>query len=288
MSTRSSYLAAAFNARPFGMPIPPNWFGLAAFALLGALLNPGFLLIGAGAELAYLLALTRSRRFRNLVDAQNAAADTQHDEYQRLWLGLDRDDQQLQQQLEKQCGEIARRLAHNGDGIVTQQEGLERLCWLHLKLMGARGALLRVVREGQREHDGLVGQRQQLQQRLARNDIAADLQRSLQQQSEVIASRLQAHTDAQQRLELVDAERERIRQQVALMHEQALLSSDAEGVGRSLDVLTASLNEANHWLREQRELFGGLQDISDAAPPAPWTKSKGRTARKRMKETENE
>ncbi len=41
MSAKRSYLAAAFNARPFGMPVPPNWFGVAAFALLGAFVNPG-------------------------------------------------------------------------------------------------------------------------------------------------------------------------------------------------------------------------------------------------------
>ena len=32
------------------MPIPPNWFGLAAFGLLGAFINPGLWLIGAGLE----------------------------------------------------------------------------------------------------------------------------------------------------------------------------------------------------------------------------------------------
>ena len=48
VSGRRSYLAAAFNARPFGMPMPPNWFGVAAFGLLGALVDPGFWLIGAG------------------------------------------------------------------------------------------------------------------------------------------------------------------------------------------------------------------------------------------------
>ena len=47
MKDKPSYLAAAFNARPLGMPIPPNWFGIAAFGLLGALVNPGLWLIGA-------------------------------------------------------------------------------------------------------------------------------------------------------------------------------------------------------------------------------------------------
>ena len=30
------YVGAAFNARPFGMFVPPNWIGLGAFGLLGA------------------------------------------------------------------------------------------------------------------------------------------------------------------------------------------------------------------------------------------------------------
>src|SRR5438552_1778824 len=64
-----SYLAAAFNARPLGMPIPPNWFGLAAFALLGAFVDPGFWLIGAGLEGLYLWLLAANARFRNVVDA---------------------------------------------------------------------------------------------------------------------------------------------------------------------------------------------------------------------------
>ena len=52
MSAKRSYLAAAFNARPFDMPVPPNWFGVAAFALLGAFVNPGWL-----KALAYLVAV---------------------------------------------------------------------------------------------------------------------------------------------------------------------------------------------------------------------------------------
>ena len=63
MSGKRSYLAAAFNARPFGMPIPPNWFGVAAFALLGAFVNPALWLIGVGLEGLYLWTLSRNPRF---------------------------------------------------------------------------------------------------------------------------------------------------------------------------------------------------------------------------------
>ena len=37
------YVKAAFNARPIGMFVPPNWIGLAAFGLLGYAVDPGFL-----------------------------------------------------------------------------------------------------------------------------------------------------------------------------------------------------------------------------------------------------
>ena len=62
---------------------------------------------------------------------------------------------------------------------------------------------------------------------------------------------------------------ERIRQQVELVREQVLLATDAAGIAKSVDVLQATLGEANRWLRDQRELFGGLDSALDE--PAPDT-----------------
>ena len=50
------------------------------------------------------------------------------------------------------------------------------------------------------------------------------------------------------------------------MREQALLATDENGIATSLDALSASLNEANRWLKDQRELFAGLE--IDEPPPA--------------------
>jgi hypothetical protein len=68
-----SYLTAAFNARPFGMFVAPNWVGLAAAGILG-IANPGFWLIGAGLEVGYLLALATNSRFQRTVAATNVAS----------------------------------------------------------------------------------------------------------------------------------------------------------------------------------------------------------------------
>jgi hypothetical protein len=61
------YVIAAFNARPSGMFVPPNWIGLGAILLL-SLVEPAFLLLGVGLELGYLNVLSSSPRFRRVVD----------------------------------------------------------------------------------------------------------------------------------------------------------------------------------------------------------------------------
>jgi hypothetical protein len=72
--------------------------------------------------------------------------------------------------------------------------------------------------------------------------------------------------EAQRRLQVLDAELGRIRAQVALIREQALLTSDPAGIRRSVDALAAFLNESNRWLRDQEELFGEF----DAPTPDPF------------------
>ena len=81
----------------------------------------------------------------------------------------------------------------------------------------------------------------------------------------------------------MDAELARLRQQVSLVREQALLATDENSLGGSLDALSASLNEANRWLRDQHELFGGL--VNDEPPPAELLASK-RPARRTQKLSE--
>ena len=97
----------------------------------------------------------------------------------------------------------------------------------------------------------------------------------------MIRSRRKAHADAEQRRELIEAELERLRQQVSLVREQALLATDERTAAASLDALSASLNEANRWLKDQRELFAGLEDFTDEPPPADLLQPKVSMRRRR-------
>ncbi len=280
---RPSYLWAAFNARPFDMPVPPNWLALAAFGLLGGLLNPGFLLVGAGLELAYLWTLSGSRRFRAVVDAAARPPSTQRWQARQraLIAGLDAAALEQQEQVERRCQEIAKHLAHLGVDSDQQQSRLRQLSWLHLRLLAARSALNLALQSGDADAAALVARRTELERRLGEPDLDRQLRESLSEQHKVIVQRQDAHTLAASRREFVDAELERIRQQVALTHEQALLATDADSIALSVDALAASLGEANRWLSEQRDMLAGLDMLDEPPADLPLQPARTRAARAR-------
>ena len=278
MSGSRSYLAAAFNARPFGMPVPPNWFGIAAFALLGAFVNPGLWLIGAGVEGLYLWALSRNSRFRATVDA-GGKGDDWVTRYNALSHHLDEDARWRQESIETQAREIIDLLSRTG-ATEMQKSDVRQMAWLHLKLLAARASILQVIHVAEREKRTLHEQELRVIDRLADQMLSEELKRSLEQQLDVLRSRRAGHEDAQHRRELVDAELERLRQQVSLVREQALLATDEHSVASSLDALSASLNEANRWLRDQRELFAGLEGLTDEPPPEDLLRPRPSTKRR--------
>ncbi len=284
MSGTARYLWAAFNARPFGMAVAPNWLGVAAFGLLGAFLSPGFWLIGLGLEAGYLWTLSRSERFRSIVDGtEGGSGDADwHERYTNLLARLDGVATRAQAEMEQQGADLAQILARQG-ASPAQLADVRQLVWLHLQLLVARGSLVDVGQAAQRDRQSLADQQKHLESRVAEPELADDLRRSLEQQLAVIQSRRSAHADAAKRLELVDAEIDRLRQQMALVREQALLATDEGSVARSVDALSASLNEANRWLKDQRELFSGIDSFSDDPPPADLLKPRPQRVNVRKK-----
>lgn len=269
-----TYLGAAFNARPLGMPLPPNWVGLAAAGLLG-LMNPGFWLIGAGVELGYLLVLVSNARFRATVDAKHlqAASGTWETKRAALIERLPAAERQRQEALEERCRAV---LTHNQDGDgnsddVTldgaQAESLAQLAWVHLRLLLSRNRLDRVVSEAEPPNE--VAKRiRDLQKRIADPTTSEGLKNSLSSQLEILTSRQASHTSVRDQLALIDAELERLRQQVELVREQTALSADSSGASRTIDVLGATLGETTRWLSDQRQVLGEVEDLTTAPPPA--------------------
>lgn len=265
------YWWAAFNAKPFGMPIPPNWFGLAAIGLLGAFVNPGFWILGAGLELAYLYTLGNSKRFRNVVDAGELEVpvdtDPAEQRYRTLFDPLTPPLRQRQQAIESRAREILDSLARS-PLMSSHGDSVEQLVWLNLRLLAAHQAIVRVQEGAARDAADLAVREAEIETRLAATDLSPELRRSLEQQKAVIDQRQAGHEVAARRAEHIDSELQRIEQQIALIREQVLLAADSEQVGNALDALSASFNEASRWLDSQRDLAGLLDTFEPQRLPS--------------------
>lgn len=265
------YLWHAFNARPFGMFVPPLWFGLAAAALAGAFISPALFLIGTGLTAIATGLIAASGRFRQMVEATER--EPTEDARSLLIAKLDSTARARQGMLDRQCDELQRVL----EGAKAGEEhikGIWQLAELHLRLLAARSAAAAVTSgETKDVKKQLASQIEALNRRLATPDIDADLREALDDQGRILSERLAMQNEADRRLALVDAELDRIREQLALIREQALLTSDPAAIRRSVDSLAAFLNESGRWLKDQEKLFDGIDFMLDmpSGPVFPTT-----------------
>jgi hypothetical protein len=271
------YLKAAFNARPFGMWIPPNWIGLALFGFLG-LINPGFWVIGAGLELGYLGALVTNGRFQRVIAARQTAVsdDKWSGKVEELVGKLSESDQRRYVALLARCRSILEQQVPTTNessmtlGLESQNASLSRLAWLYLRLLLMRQAIDKVlVDDTDPGNRRLQGRIVDLQKRLADESINDDLRRSLTSQLEILEQRMSQRSEGTEKLAFLEAELTRIHEQVELIREQAVLSTDPELLSQRIDEIATTLGGTSQWIRDQQQVYGVLQDLVAEPPPIP-------------------
>jgi hypothetical protein len=266
------FVKRAFNARPFGMVVPPNWMGLAAVGLLGVV-NPGFWVLGAGLELGYLLAVSTNERFRRSVTASvRAGSRDDWDARVTRALGeLGEADQRRYEAITNRCRSIIdMQTAHSETppvGLETQQEGLGRLTWMYLRLLVARHTISNVLGSAGSAASDLERSASALERRLKSDALGDELRRSLEGQLEILRQRIERRGDADRQLSFIDAELARIEHQIELIREQAALSTDPELLSRRIDEIAATLGGTSEWIRDQRQVLGAMDDL--LTEPAP-------------------
>ncbi|MEO8294047.1 MAG: hypothetical protein ABI613_00940 [Gemmatimonadota bacterium] len=272
------YLKAAFNARPFGMWIPPNWIGLAFFGFLGVL-NPGFWVIGAGLELGYLATLITNGRFQRAIASRHSAASEENwsGKIEELAGRLSENDQRRYVALVARCRSILEQQGLAGDtvpaGLESQSTSLSRLAWLYLRLLLMRQAIDKVLVDETDPDNKRLDQRiADLRKKLADETINTDLRRSLTSQLDIVEQRKAQRTEGGEKLAFLEAELARIREQVELIREQAVLSTDPELLSQRIDEITTTLGGTSQWIREQQQVYGVLQDLVAEPPPLPLQK----------------
>jgi hypothetical protein len=276
----AQYVSAAFNARPFGMLVAPNWIGLAAIALLG-LASPGFWVLGAGLELGYLLLLSTNERFQRIVDAQQSPTqngDNWTARIGRALLDLNEADRRRYQAMAERCRSIISLQVEQAPagalGFEAQQSGLARLSWMYLRLLLARQSIDKVHIRAAPSQD-LTSSLSQLERRLSSEQLNDELRRSIEGQAEILRQRINSRSEAGRQLAYIDSELTRIEHQVELIREQAALSTDPALLSRRIDEITATLGDTSHWMREQQQVFGAMEDLLlDTAPPSTVRRAK--------------
>jgi hypothetical protein len=266
-----NYVTAAFNARPIGMFVAPNWIGLATFGLLG-IANPGFWVLGAGLELGYLLTLATNKRFQQTVSAVPVAASRAewNQRIQKVLAKLEPEDRRIYDALAARCRSIIDLQLHGASeppqGIDAQAESLGRLSWMFLRLLLARRTISSVLGGTHNDAD-LQRKIAALERQQGQAGLSDELARSLSGQLEILRQRLQQRTDGDRKLAYIEAELERIQQQVELIREQAALSSDPELLSQRIDEITATLGSTGQWIRDQQKIYGAMEDLLTEPPP---------------------
>jgi len=261
------YVRAAFNARPFGMFVAPNWVGVTAFGLLGVV-NPGFWLLGAGLELGYLTVLSTNARFQRAIDALNQSGSDR--DWQRkiseLLQGLGEGDRRRYNALAARCQGILEQQAQGGDvALEAQSAGLGRLLWMYLRLLVARTAIERVIGDASRS-EPLDRRLKELEAEVSSPNISDDLRRSLNSQLDILRQRIAQQADAREKIKFLDAEIVRIQEQVELIREQAALSTDPERLSERIDQIAATLGGTAQWIRDQQQVYGEMEDLLTEPP----------------------
>ena len=275
MATRTKLwdlIKAAFNARPLGMFIPPNWIGIAAFSMLG-LINPGLWLVGTGLELGYLFWLVNNPRFRRVIAGRAISQEQQawQEKIARQIEGMSPDSLAKYKYLESRCLTIIEQQGQESspvqNNLDTQADGLSRLLWIYLRLIQAQELLMRLDHGAEGERERLQERSKSLQVQLKDLRIADDLRKSLTSQLDIVNQRVAKREEATAKGAFVAAEIERIEEQVELIREQAMLASDPRSVSQRIDDVAATLGGTSDWIREQQQVFGQVEDLIGAPPP---------------------
>lgn len=274
------YYAAAFNAKPFGMFVAPNWVALAIIGMIGLIdaeLTLPVWLIGAGLEFAYLTLLAHNPRFRNIV---NSRQDAQTDDesiarLQEALNALPSEDRARYQALAQKCRSIVVKPGEElpAPELIAQSQSLGRLTWIYLQLLQTRYTIRKTLLESQAEKVKMVGSSREadLQERILKleaqkNDESLDegIRKSYASQSEILKERVRTQQEAKTKLEFLEAELVRIQEQVELIREQSLLSAEPGEMADKIDQVTGMLESTSEWIREQQGIYGKVMDTLDS------------------------
>lgn len=252
--------------------------GLLGVATAFAVLSPfpdAFLPIVAGLEGAYLLGMVSRPRFRDYVDAQDAAVSraarevSAEDLYTQLQARLGISDRQRFQRVVDRC-EGMRRLAKTVHATSTpdddvRESALNRLLFFYLRLLVARRSLETFLAQSNRVE--LQAQRTSLASRLADAEKGGDQRMitSLQDTLKDLDTRIANVDKGDKDAAFVDLELTRIEGKVNALAETAITRQDPGELSAQVTAFTDTLRMS----QDVASQMISLQDLELATADAP-------------------
>lgn len=268
------YLRAAFLARRRvkGLGgVPLNVLFLLGAGVAG-LLNPGIWLIGAGVELGYLTWLSHNERFRALVRGEHLRrrARTADQQLEAVVASLSPESQARWKRLQQRCRQIRDTSATLAPGLPPAGDpvkaGLDSMLMIHARLLASRETLRTAMNDETR--DELERKVEDAAERLERATSDA-VKRSVESSLEILKKRVGHARNAVENLQVVDAELDRIENQVDLIREELLVNRDPTALSARIDAVSSMMGEANRFLQANEALLGSLGPETEpgAVPP---------------------
>ena len=257
------YVKAAFH-RTVNVPLlgamPANKMALAVFGVLG-LVNPGFWFLAAAAEVVYLGLLSSSLRFQKLVQGERLLerAESHDARVSAAFQRLERPSQGRYRALVDECRQILGLARPQGSSEVLQglrTGNLNELLSLFIRLLTSRELILSTrarVNPSQLQEDIEVSRK-----RVEAAEADSPLARSLRATLAIQEKRMANLGTAEHNLAVVDAELERIEQQVRLIREESAVSGGPEMLSARLDAVSSTLTETSRWMDQNADLFSSL------------------------------
>lgn len=265
-----SYALEAFNRKvrvPLLGDMPLNKMVLGASVVLG-LVNPGFWFLGAAGELAYLFLKATSPRFQKLIEGERLLAqqETWAEKVNHAVESLSPASRERYRKLLGQC----RLTLGVSDTLETDTLGnfrdlrarnLNQLLAIFLRLLTSKEAIESNLSSLDAKDLALVISH--LEARLATAEPEGALHRSLSGTLDIQRKRLENLERARNSLAVINAELERIEQQIELIREESAVSGRPEMLSMRLDAVTSTMSETSRWMDEHGEFFESLagQDL---------------------------
>jgi hypothetical protein len=257
--------------------------GGAAFSLLSGRADVFLPLVLAG-EAAYVGLLGSHPKFQEYVDAQQAKANRAEDSQvsqqtlQQILHTLPPETLQRFEALRAQCLElrqIAMDIRRPGVAAVDvpldqiQSTGLDRLLWIHLRLLYTQVALSKFLKKTSADQiqKSIHDLEQQLQQLPAddKDDRRTRVRAALQDNLDTSRSRLANLTKAKENYEFIGLEIDRLENKIRSLSEMAVNRQEPEFISSEVDHVASSMVDTERTMNEL-QFATGLNTL-DAEPP---------------------